>query len=325
MLSKRLGFIGLFGFRLALTASFLVGACSGQPAAPTNVPIQPTTPTTPATPDSATLVMIDQAYNNFHTVGGRYAPFADLLRADGWTVQANTTPFSVETLRRGRVLVIANALAAENVTRWSLPTPSAFSTAAVNGVRDWVQAGGALLLIADHMPFPGAAEQLGAAFGITMKNGFAFDTTQLREPNTCLVSHEIHIFRRSDGSLASHAITNGASTADRVDSVATFTGQGFETIADVTPLMVFGATAVSLMPDSAWKFTSSTPRVAAAGWRQGAVRQFGAGRVAIFGEAAMFTSQTCGNNVPMGFNAPAASQNSQFVLNVVRWLSGRLN
>ncbi len=47
------------------------------------------------------------------------------------------------------------------------------------------------------------------------------------------------------------------------------------------------------------------------------------GRAAFFGEAAMFSAQVAGpNRVPMGMNARLAEQNPQFVLNVLRWLSG---
>jgi hypothetical protein len=59
------------------------------------------------------------------------------------------------------------------------------------------------------------------------------------------------------------------------------------------------------------------------GLLQGAAFAFGRGRVAIFGEAGMFTAQRKGvDRVPMGFNDPAASQNPQFILNVLHWLAG---
>lgn len=59
---------------------------------------------------------------------------------------------------------------------------------------------------------------------------------------------------------------------------------------------------------------------------QGAVLRFGRGRVALFGEAAMFTAQLAGpTRKPVGMNAPEAGQNAQFVLNLLHWLSGLLN
>jgi hypothetical protein len=52
----------------------------------------------------------------------------------------------------------------------------------------------------------------------------------------------------------------------------------------------------------------------------------GKGRVAVFGEAAMFSAQLAGpKKSPMGMNAPIAKQNPQFLLNVMHWLSGLLD
>ena len=51
----------------------------------------------------------------------------------------------------------------------------------------------------------------------------------------------------------------------------------------------------------------------------------GKGRVAIFGEAAMFSAQLAGpQKRPMGMNDPVAKQNPQFLLNIMHWLSGLL-
>lgn len=52
----------------------------------------------------------------------------------------------------------------------------------------------------------------------------------------------------------------------------------------------------------------------------------GRGRVAVFGEAAMFTAQVTGpERQPMGMNAPGAEQNAQLLLNVLHWLSGLMH
>ena len=58
---------------------------------------------------------------------------------------------------------------------------------------------------------------------------------------------------------------------------------------------------------------------------QGAVFRYGKGRVAVFGEAAMFSAQkiTREDGISyMGMNRDDASQNPQFLLNVMHWLSG---
>ncbi|HEX4945237.1 MAG TPA: DUF4350 domain-containing protein [Blastocatellia bacterium] len=262
------------------------------------------------------LVLLDEAHNNFHTASGRYQTFAELLRRDGYVVQAATAKFSPESLKPAKILVIANALHERNANNWTLPTPSAFTDEEIAAVRDWVNKGGALLLIADHMPFPGAAEKLGAAFDIKFTNGYVRNQKQQGGPD---------LFQRAAGSLRAHPITNGRNAAENVDAVATFTGSAFQ-IPNAQPLLVLSEAAVSVLTSTAGQITPDTPREPVPGWWQGAVFKAGKGRVAVFGEAAMFSAQLAGpNRNPMGMNAPEAKQNYQFLLNVMHWLSGILS
>lgn len=259
-------------------------------------------------------VLVDGAHHDFHTVGGRYLSFARLLRSDGYTVEGLNAPFTPETLAGADVLVVANALNERNAEEWSLPTPSAFTPEEIHAVRAWVEGGGALLLIADHMPFAGAAADLAAAFGFESVNGFAFEGG--------LSGRGPIVFRRADGSLGTDPITDGVRPGERVDSVATFTGSAFRPPTDATSLLTFRGDVVSLNPDTAWTLREDTPRTDVAGWSQGAVAPVGRGRVAVFGEAAMFSAQLAGpNRVPMGMNAPVAAQNPRFLLNLLHWLS----
>ena len=233
------------------------------------------------------MVLIDEAHSNFHTATGRYLPFADLLRRDGYVVRASAAQFTAKALEAGRVLVMANAVAA-------------LTTEEVAVVRDWVAGGGSLLLIADHPPFDTAAKDLGKAFGIRFSDGTAVD------PND---SSDHLVFRRSDGTLMDHLITKG------IDEVATFTGTSFQVDATGQPLLVFGP-AVYLRQEN-----DTNPR-SLKGHLQGAVLPFSKGRVAVFGEAAMFSAQrTRLDRTPMGMNASIAKQNPQFLLNVMHWLT----
>ena len=262
-------------------------------------------------------VLLDEAHHNFHTATGRYQPFAELLRRDGYVVEASAKPFNRESLKGARVLVIANAVAERNVDDWSLPNPSAFTDAEIEAVRAWVQRGGSLLLIVDHMPMGGAAEKMGAAFGVRWHNGFALDEKQ---------GAGVLFFSRDEGTLKDNAVTRGRSKDERIERVATFTGSAFKAEGRaVEPLLVFGKGIVSMTPQVAWQFKPETPRVGVEGWYQGATLRYGKGRVALFGEAAMFTAQLGGpNRVRVGMNAPEAKQNPQLLLNVLHWLSGKL-
>lgn len=266
---------------------------------------------------SGPTVLVDEAHFNFHTAGGRYLPFANLLRRDGYIVVASSSRFTAELLAGADILVISNALAERNSEDWSLPTPSAFDSDEIEAVLGWVAAGGSLLLVADHMPFPGAAEELAASFGVWFGNGFAIGPEQGRAPM---------VFRRSDGSLGDHPVTNGREPRERVDSVATFMGQAFRVPRRSAQLLTLPSPSVLLLPVRAWQFSDSTPRMRADGLAQGALLRHGNGRVAVFGEAAMFSAQTDGQRrSPMGMNSPEAAENPQFLLNLMHWLSGILD
>jgi hypothetical protein len=267
---------------------------------------------------SGPSVAIDGAHRNFHTLDGGYAPFAKLLRADGYTVTSNDEPFAAAALAGIDVLVIANAMHEQSKDEWApLPNYSAFADGEIAAVEQWVRQGGSLLLIADHMPLAGHAEALAAAFGIRFQNGFAFDSAR----NGRLA------FRRSEGSLAATAITNGRTAAERVDSVMTFTGQAFRLDPDLEaePLMILADGHELFLPTVAFEFSDKTPRISAANLLQGATVRHGRGRIAVFGEAAMFSAQLAGpDRRPMGMNAPDARDNYRFALNTMHWLSGAL-
>jgi hypothetical protein len=122
------------------------------------------------------------------------------------------------------------------------------------------------------------------------------------------------VFQRSDRKLADHPITRGRNRGERIDSVRTFTGEAFRALVPRAPLLVLAPETIRLFPNEAWKFSDATPRVRADGLRQGAALTIGRGRVAVFGEAAMFSAQVSGpERRPMGMNTATAAQNPQFL------------
>jgi hypothetical protein len=268
------------------------------------------------------VVAIDAGHANFHTIDGRYAPFARLLTRDGYRLRGASGPFTRPALGAIRVLVVANALDSANArTPWRRPIRSAFADSEIDAVERWVRDGGALLLVADHMPFAGAALALARRFGVVMYDGFAVDTTV---PNALVSPGPDLVYRRAAPAgavrLLPHAITTG------VDSVVTFMGSAFRVVPHdgvrATPLLALASSVSVLLPDTAWMFTDHTPRVGAEGLLQGVALEVGRGRVVVLGEAAMFTAQRQGTPARlMGFNAPRAAGNVALLRNTIRWLA----
>lgn len=260
------------------------------------------------------VVAIDEGHNNFHTADGRYLPFARLLRSDGYNVKGYAGDFTGAQLKNVRILVIANALNKINIQNWYVPTPSAFSPGEITTVRKWVENGGSLFLIADHMPFGGAAADLASAFGFTFTNGFAADTSK---PGN-------DYFYRKDGSLASCSITNGRNGEETVNKVVTFTGQAIRIPPGATSILKFDDRYLLMETDTAWVFDSHTRYSRIKDWSQGAYMKYGKGRIVIFGEAAMFSAQLSGaKQNKVGMNSEYAAENYKLLLNIVHWLDGK--
>ena len=272
------------------------------------------------------LILIDESHHNFHTISpittiaygdhqsieipGRFSAFKKILIKDGFKVIPLKSGINSDILESSSVLVIANALSERNVEDWSLPNPSAFSIGEIKIIVSWVAKGGSLLLIADHQPWPGAASELAEQFGVLFYNG----------------STDILYFNRLSETLNSHPVTEGRNDLEKIDSLITFGGQAFRFKPDLVgePLLVIGE---NQKMDLHWNpfepYTDKVPSIRIDGMFQGAVIKHQLGRVAIFGEAAMFTAQLSNGN-PMGINHPQALQHTQFILNLFHWLINEL-
>ena len=292
-------------------------------------------------PRAGAAVLIDLGHHNFGMTGN-YAPLAQWLQAEGFPVRALRGPFERGTLEGVGLVVIKNALAernaiANNATQgdmaraWSLPTPSAFTQAEIELLHDWVLGGGGLLLLVDHMPMPGAARELASAFGIEISNGHAVDERALQPFAAEKVERAGRIvFTRSDGTLADDPLTHGRSPSERVESVASDGGSAFRLPGQARSLLTLGPSFVSLLPQTAWQFSQATPRANVAGWSQGGVLRVGRGRLAVLGDGSLLMSPAMAASYGRwgaytADGAPADfTQNARLLVNLVRWLSGRL-
>lgn len=259
-------------------------------------------------------VFFDEAHHNFHTTDGRYQPFATLITNDGCIVTPNKQKFTKQTLAGYDVLVIANALGAAQMGAPEASNP-AFTEDECQVVREWVQAGGALLLIADHAPMGAAAERLGQQFGVGMSKGYTSDPQHYPKESN---NQGFIQFNRENGLLGDHAITRGRNTDERLNKVQSFTGQSLKGPPDSVAFLKLADTAVDVD-------RPTNTRTPAAGRAQGIALKYGKGRVVVMGEAAMLSAQLAGpQQMKMGMNQPGLD-NKQLVLNLMHWLTGILN
>ena len=213
-------------------------------------------------------------------------------------------------------------------------------------MRDWVRAGGSLLLIADHAPFGAAAEALAKRFDIEMSKGHTIDENNYEQEDG---NRSFLVFSRDNKLLMDHAITRGGGD-ERLNRIVTFTGQSLkgpegsiaflklsETAKDRQP-PAQDAKAVTLdrlpngqplPPGVAIRGRTPGEAVSAAGRAQGIALTYGKGRVVVLGEAAMLSAQIVSgpaaqimgkSEIRMGMNR-AGLDNRQLALNIMHWLS----
>jgi len=268
----------------------------------------------PAFTSSHPLVLIDEAHNNFHTSTGRYKPFADLIVRDGYQVAPNKNKFNKESLKGVSILVISNALGASMMGSPEASNP-AFSDEECDVIRDWVNSGGRLLLIADHAPMGAAAERLSLRFGVDMSKGYTGD------PNNYDVASDNEGFikyNRENKLLVDCAITRGRNPGEQVSRVIAFTGQSLKGPAGSEAFLKLSDSAVDVTPGP----SSERKQNSAAGRAQGIALKVGQGRVIVLGEAAMLSAQIVGpDKVKFGMNR-SDTDNVQLALNIMHWLSG---
>jgi hypothetical protein len=295
----------------AIASSAALGCRSSSDAAPTQEadPAFDPAVAAPAYAAPGPRVVVDEAHRNFHTAGGRYRPFAELLRRDGYTVEPGKRPFTAAALSDAAVLVTVNARGPEGAAS------SAFTEDEAVAVEAWVREGGALLLVADHAPYGEASAALAERFGVDMRSAWTRDPARSSRGDVSSL-----VFSSDDGLLGDHPITRGRVEGERVSRVLSFTGQSLGVPPGSTPLLLLGEGAYDVPSPR------SDERTRAAGRAQGVALLAGRGRVVVLGEAAMLTAQIAvgakggGEPLRFGMNVPG-SDNRQFALNVLHWLS----
>ena len=335
----------------------LMSSCSDSPQQ-ADTTLEPYQRTATYTSNASPVVLVDESHHNFLTINNRFKPFAQVLLSDGVTVDSNKVSFSQQALKNVDILVIANALDKKR-SNWQPPFNQALTNDEVSVVIEWVRNGGSLFFIADHAPFPKVIESLATALGFTFTNGHVKATLFSKATGT-LISHEVtyaHENTKQDDNSSANANANSNSEANpeaktpnhvelpvfmqesqngaftsvlnsqlhvkEVIQVKTFGGAAFLPPEGATSLLTLGPRTVSIEPEVPFEITSSTRRRAIEGWSQGALLKLGKGRVAVFSEGMMFSSQIdTRTGDKHGMRSVGAEQNERFLLNIIHWLVG---
>jgi len=257
------------------------------------------------------VVLYDEGHNNPLSLQGQYAAFAHVLEADGYRLATQRETITMEHLLNARIFVTVNAL--YDMENWNLPTGNVYTDEEVETLYQWVhQHGGALFLITDHMPSAGSVSNLAARFGFNLINGSA----QRKDGQP-------EIFSRSRGNLTANPITDVKGF--EIDSIRCWGGAGFFPPPEAIIVSALGEDYEVFLPSEVSEIyhpiAASVPKITGTGLANGAILQFGRGKVFLFADGAPFTAQLEGiKSVKRGMNHPDATQNAQFLMNIIHWL-----
>lgn len=272
-----------------------------------NDPMFDTKVASPAHVSRHPRVLIDAAHNNaFSAKTHRIDPLAQLLRADGLSVDTGRQPFTEQSLSSYDILVVTTALGKNH------PAAPAFTPAEIDTVYQWVNKGGAMLFCIDHYPFGHSGKHLAERFGVRV----FLDT--VNDPVTGDRWHNDNstpVYTRANQGLADHPITGGRNRDERLEKVAVFGGLSLTGPKGSSDLLRVSASAVKSGDPGKGPGTS-----------QALALSVGQGRLVITADCSMWTAQLVtfdGKEYQYGM-ARKDFDNRQFALNVERWLSGKI-
>jgi hypothetical protein len=293
----------------------------------------------PAFPQgSGPRVLWDAGHQNEHHWW--MSAFHDVIRRDGFRLEFHGGLWESAMLASVDVVIIPGPAAVHRDSLlqkgtehywWSDEGRSnAFAPEEVAALLDWIDRGGALLLIVDHAPHPDASRLLTEALGVDGRNAMTWDggrrppgypypaTDPLRASNI--------LFTRENGGLGEHAILTGRDESERVDRVATYVGTSLKGPLGSTDLLQLSAQSFDYWRNPPER-GGREHRVSAAGRAQAVAFTIGAGRVVVVGEftpfQASWSESESGDRIGRGM-AYAGAQDQQFATNIVRWLAGVL-
>ncbi|SKB77054.1 hypothetical protein SAMN05660226_03028 [Parapedobacter luteus] len=299
-------------FFIWLMIVFWASEGNAQQVADENFDYPVSTPT--YTAGSGPLILFDEAHHNASTLKGAYSTFGKLLVRDGYKVASSKDKVSLDLLKGAKIYVSVNAM--YDMENWNLPARSAFSPDEINELCNWVAGGGSLFLVTDHMPCGAAVNELAGRFGINIMNGFAIRKDGRPE-----------VFSKEKKTLMANEITSPPGKA--IDSIMCWGGTGFIVPSHAHVISILGDDYHIYLPNDVSQIKKplpdTIPYVSGRGLVNGAYLTFGKGRIVIFGDGAPFSAQLQGiKSEKRGMNHPGATQNTQFLFNIIHWLDRKL-
>ena len=272
-----------------------------------------------------TRILLDEAHHNLYaSAASGYQSFVRLVTDEGFSVTANRAPFEAARLAATDILLIANPTGAGAEAPVEQRAAAAFTSAEVDAVRQWIAAGGALLLVIDHYPTGAAAQSLAERLGVHLSAAWTDDVAHRRTLPTYGPVFGYLVVARTDGLIGDHPIMIGRDRSERVETVSTTTGGSIAGPPGSVALLPLSPTALDWVPSATARDQASPDRPrdfnpcpscdtrSAAGRSQGIAFELDRGRVVVIGEMGVLIDYA------------GKTSNRQFALNIIRWLAREL-
>jgi hypothetical protein len=277
----------------------------------------------PAYSNRHPLVLIDAGHYNAFVTLNRIQPFSNLIRADGCNVDIVKRRFSPNLLSNYDICVIFTAQGGSDES--DSTEFSAFSDSEIEALVNWIKNGGSLLFGVDHSPFNYAGNKLLESLGIGLSFGRIEDSV-FSEGGIESGSDGRRgslIFSRQNELLGNHVITSGRNYQEQINKVVTDGGQALKPPKGSITLFRISNTAYNSGIGN-----SDSYRMPVGGYNAQAIAfTLGKGRAVITADCSMWTAQLVklnNNWVKYGMSR-TDTDNRQFALNVMHWLSHIIN
>lgn len=271
----------------------------------------------PAYPADGGPVIALSTLNSPLVQRGGYDPLLKLARTDGFRAARVDGTLAEILAGKPDILVVINAYSRNFADFPAMDPPSAYSDADIEAVRKWVSDGGSLLILADHAPFGGGSSKLASAFGFTFLNGHVAEE---KSAQAGYVRVDID-FTPQNGLSTDHPVTDGGTGRRKIGHYFAFGGQAFIPPEKAKTLLRIPDGWSAIFSYAIERELRNAPRIDASGMSQGAVSEFGSGRLAVFGEAGGFSAQIVDGTDRFGFSSPQGRDNPDFALSLLRWLA----